>query len=300
MSISIDRLVTPLLTPFKENLEIDYESIINHVEILLKNNIKNIFILSTSGEWYTLNYEERIKIIDKIVDIVGDKTNILVGIHSHNVYETFKILKYLNDIDIKYVVSLPPAHTENFTNIINYYNEICRMFNGYLMLYTYPKLMGYRIPVEILVSIVRENPNIDSIKITDRDLSYIYEVIIEVKKIGRDVKIFTGNGYYVLPIIEVGGYGTVDILLNVFPRIYRNIIGYYHVGDIEKLCREYKKLIELYMEIKKLGNIVKVCKSILKQLKIYNTDKTRIVVEDVKNEKILKILDKYREYVISM
>ena len=68
-----------LITPFQEDGSVDYKALIRLVEFQLKNGADFFCILATTGETPTLTAEEKKKIKDLIVDLVGGRVPILMG-----------------------------------------------------------------------------------------------------------------------------------------------------------------------------------------------------------------------------
>ena len=73
-----------LITPFLENGSVDYKSLIRLVEYQLNNGADFFCILATTGETPTLTAEEKQKIKDLIVDLVGGRVPILMGCGGNN------------------------------------------------------------------------------------------------------------------------------------------------------------------------------------------------------------------------
>ena len=68
-----------LITPFKQNGEVDYEALMRLVDYQLNNGADFFCILATTGETPTLSPEEKQKIKDLIVDKVQGKVPILMA-----------------------------------------------------------------------------------------------------------------------------------------------------------------------------------------------------------------------------
>jgi 4-hydroxy-tetrahydrodipicolinate synthase len=67
-------ILVPMVTPFKEDQSVDYEAAVSIAEKLIDDNKADSIILSgTTGEFFTLNFEERVKLFKVIKGAVGDK-----------------------------------------------------------------------------------------------------------------------------------------------------------------------------------------------------------------------------------
>jgi 4-hydroxy-tetrahydrodipicolinate synthase len=57
-----------MITPFKNDLNIDEEAIKWLIEYLERNNINGAFVISTTGEFVHLTKEEKIKVVKTAID----------------------------------------------------------------------------------------------------------------------------------------------------------------------------------------------------------------------------------------
>ena len=62
--MKIKGIYTPIVTPFGKNNEIDYESLETILKFLLKKQIHGIVVGGTTGEYFSLNFQERIQLFD--------------------------------------------------------------------------------------------------------------------------------------------------------------------------------------------------------------------------------------------
>ena len=93
-----------LVTPFKEDGSVDYKSLIRLVEYQLDNGADFFCILATTGETPTLTTEEKQKIKETIVSLVGGRVPILMGCGGNN---TTSVIEELQTRDFQGI-----EHTE--------------------------------------------------------------------------------------------------------------------------------------------------------------------------------------------
>ena len=73
-----------LVTPFKEDGSVDYKSLVRLVEYQLDNGADFLCILATTGETPVLTADEKQKIKETIVSLVGGRVPILMGCGGNN------------------------------------------------------------------------------------------------------------------------------------------------------------------------------------------------------------------------
>ena len=65
------RLITAMVTPFKENGDVDYESAVRLAKYLIEHGSEGILVGGTTGEGATMSCEEKLKLYRSVVDAVG-------------------------------------------------------------------------------------------------------------------------------------------------------------------------------------------------------------------------------------
>ena len=66
------KLLVPVVTPFKADMSVDYDAIVEIGAGLIERNFADTFILTgTTGEFFTMSFEERIKVFDVMKDAFG-------------------------------------------------------------------------------------------------------------------------------------------------------------------------------------------------------------------------------------
>ena len=73
-----------LITPFKQNLKVDYNSLYSLIDYQLNNSTDAIIICGTTGEAPTLTDYEHLKVIEKCIDKVNGKIPVIAGTGSNN------------------------------------------------------------------------------------------------------------------------------------------------------------------------------------------------------------------------
>ena len=60
-------IIVPLITPFKDNLEVDYDALKWLVQYLADKGVDGFFPISTTGEFPNLDFEEKINIVREVI-----------------------------------------------------------------------------------------------------------------------------------------------------------------------------------------------------------------------------------------
>ena len=98
---------TPMVTPFK-NDEILYDGIVENVKKMNQTGLRGYFVLGTNGEFKSLSVEERLKVLQTVVDNAAPDKVVMAGTAAESTKETIDITKEAAKIGAKSVSLLMP------------------------------------------------------------------------------------------------------------------------------------------------------------------------------------------------
>lgn len=166
-------IITPLITPFKEDEEIDFnglESLLN----FLKDKVDGMFVNATTGEFTSLNKDEKIEILKFVKDKIKDKVKLFSNINSTSFKEVKELIEISNNLNYNAIVITPPYFLiPNTQGMKNYFQLILEITKIPLLIYNIPTYTGYSLSVEIIKEIALSNENLIGVKATIDSLNYI-------------------------------------------------------------------------------------------------------------------------------
>ena len=80
MELSLKGIIPPMITPLKENGDLDLQGLQRLIDHLISGGVHGIFLLGTTGEAPSLSYEIRKELITEACKINNGRVPILVGI----------------------------------------------------------------------------------------------------------------------------------------------------------------------------------------------------------------------------
>src|SRR5512147_2436780 len=78
---------TALITPMNRNRQVDYEGLQQLVDFQIKNGVKGILAVGTTGESPTLDWNEHSKVIEKTHEHAGKRCLTIAGTGSNSTQE---------------------------------------------------------------------------------------------------------------------------------------------------------------------------------------------------------------------
>ena len=101
-----------LVTPFNEDLSIDFESLTKLIEYNIDNGTNFLVVLGTTAETATLSEEEKKQIIQHVVKINNQRLPLVLGIGGNNTVDIKKQIESTNLNDFSAILSVSPYYNK--------------------------------------------------------------------------------------------------------------------------------------------------------------------------------------------
>ena len=100
-----------LVTPFNEDLSVDFDALKNLVEFNIDNGVDYLVINGTTAESATITKEEKLQIITTIVEVNNNRLPLVLGVGGNNTQTIIDELKSLDLSNIDAILSVAPYYS---------------------------------------------------------------------------------------------------------------------------------------------------------------------------------------------
>jgi 4-hydroxy-tetrahydrodipicolinate synthase len=144
------KILVPMVTPFQRDQSVDYDGLIQVAGKLIDENKADSLILTgTTGEFFTLNFDERIKIFDVVKRAVGDRIPLIAGTGSASTVEAIALSKKAEELGYDLVMVVAPYYTKpGQDEICNHFRMIAENISINMIMYNIPIFSGINIHPE--------------------------------------------------------------------------------------------------------------------------------------------------------
>ena len=218
-----------VITPFKENDDIDFEAYKNVINFLIEGKVDYLVVLGTTGEAPVLSRAEKMDIIKYTYDVVGDKLPVVVGIGGNNTAELLKDLQEFPLDDATAVLSASPYYSKpSQQGLFEHYKVLAENAPKPLLLYNVPARTGRNVEASTILRLAHEVGNIAGIKEAGGDFNQCIQVL---KERPADFLVVSGDDNLVLPQIACGMDGLISVAGNGFPAEMSEMVRKCLAGD---------------------------------------------------------------------
>ncbi|WP_195339944.1 dihydrodipicolinate synthase family protein [Fusobacterium sp. 1001295B_180824_G3] len=233
-------IYVPILTPIKENEEVDVEKLREHVNYIIDNGVHGILAHGSNGEFYMFDDDDYELIAKTIVDEVKGRVPVLMGIGAIRTSKAIKLAKLGEKLGVDGLSLLQPMFLKpNDEELFLYFKEIADSVpNLSVLLYNNPRV-GYTMSGDLVERLAREVPNIKGMKDSSGDINQLMEFIRRTRDL--EFKVFGGKDTMIYASLAVGAVGSVCSTANIFPEIVTSIYNEYVAGNLkESLELQYR------------------------------------------------------------
>jgi 4-hydroxy-tetrahydrodipicolinate synthase len=232
-----------IVTPMKENGEVNYEVLADLLEEQIAGSTDAIIICGTTGESSTLSHEEHLAVIKFAIDQVKGRIPVIAGTGS-NCTET---AIYLSQEAEKYgadaLLQVTPYYNKaTQKGLIKHFTAVANSVKIPVILYNVPSRTGCNILPETAVEMAKNVENIVAIKEASGNISQIAKLI---QLADGCIDVYSGNDDQIVPILSLGGKGVISVLSNVAPKETHDIVQLYLDGKVTESCELQLKALPL-------------------------------------------------------
>ncbi|MBI3195624.1 MAG: dihydrodipicolinate synthase family protein [Ignavibacteriae bacterium] len=162
----IKGIFPPMLTPFKENGDVDYNAFIRNIEKWDNEPLGGYLVLGSNSETAYLNEEEKLTLIELTVQTAKKQRTILAGTGLESTRETIRLTNMAARLGAHAALVLTPNYYSGQMSdeaLIKHFTSIADASEIPILIYNVPKFTHFNISVEA-VRILSQHPNIIGMK----------------------------------------------------------------------------------------------------------------------------------------
>lgn len=220
-----------IVTPMKDNGEVDYESFGKLIEYQIQGSTDAIIVCGTTGEASTLTHEEHLNVIKYCVETVAGRIPVIAGTGSNCTETAVYLSKEAEKYGVDGLLLVSPYYNKATQNgLYMHFKTVAEAVEIPVLIYNIPGRTGCNILPETIVKLCRDVENIVGVKEASGDIKQIVHLAALAD---GSVDIYSGDDNQIVPILSLGGLGVISVLSNVAPKKTHEICQRFFDGDIE-------------------------------------------------------------------
>lgn len=232
--------IVALVTPFKENGEVDFAKLEELVSWHIKQGTEAIVPCGTTGESPTLSHEEHEKTVEFVIKKAAGRIPVIAGTGSNSTSEALRLTKSAAKAGADGALLVVPYYNKpTQEGMYQHFKKIAEEVDIPIILYNIPGRTGVNLAPETVARLAGIK-NIVGIKEASGQMDQVSAIISSC-----DITVLSGDDSMTLPMLSVGGKGVVSVIANIVPKDMIALIDAYNKKDTKKAADWHKKLFAL-------------------------------------------------------
>ena len=247
MSFKVEGVIPPHITPFTKEGDLDLEALKKCVNFWVESGVSGLTPCGSNGEAPYLTREERMKVIETVLNEVKGRVPVIPGTGGISTRETIQLTKDAEDLGVDAALIVTPFYYKySDRELIAHYSKILESVDLPILLYNVPKFTGFSIKPEIVAELASEYSNLIGVKNSSGDIAQISKLI---NLVGDKISIMAGTADILLPTLLLGGKGGIIAVAIVFPELCVKLYETFKEGDLVKASK-------LQLQISRINDIL--------------------------------------------
>ena len=236
-----------LVTPFKENGEVNYEKLEEIVEEQIAGGTDSIIVCGTTGEASTMSHEEHLDVVGYVCKVTGKRIPVIAGTGSNCTETAVYLSAEAQRRGADGLLLVSPYYNKATQNGLKaHFKAVADAVKIPILLYNIPGRTGVTILPQTIAGLCKNVENIVGVKEASGNFSAIATLM---NLADGKVDLYSGNDDQIVPLLSLGGKGVISVLSNVAPRQTHDICAAYFEGDTARSAKLQLDAIPLITEL---------------------------------------------------
>jgi 4-hydroxy-tetrahydrodipicolinate synthase len=233
---------TALVTPFTRSGALDEAGVRRLARRQIDAGIHFLVPCGTTGETPTLTPDERLRIVEIIVDEANRQVPVLAGAGGYNTHEVIEAAQQMARAGADGILSVAPYYNKPTPEgLYQHYKAIADALPVPVIVYNVPGRTGVNVDVGTITRL-SSVPNIIGVKEASGNMTQMCEIC---RAVPPEFLVLSGDDALTLPVMAVGGRGIISVASNEIPGEMARMVELAESGDFAGARKMHNELLPL-------------------------------------------------------
>lgn len=246
------RILVPMVTPFKQDQSVDYDAAAGVAEKLVEEKkVDSLILTGTTGEFFSMNSEERVRLFEVVKEAVGDKVPLIAGTGAVSTLETIELSKRAEQLGIGLVMVVSPYYTRpSQKELYNHFSTVASELKINVVMYNIPIFAGVNLEPETVAELAKID-NIIGIK-EEAEINP-KQITAYINCTPEDFIVYCGDDAMILEAFAQGAAkrlgGIVSGGAHLIGDRLREMIEIFLAGNVAKAAKMQQSFLPLFRSL---------------------------------------------------
>lgn len=234
-----------LVTPFHEDLSVDYTALGQLVDHVTAGGVDFLVVMGTTGESPTLAENEKIEVLKFVKSRNSNNLPIVYGLGGNDTAALVKRYQEFEEEVDAFLAVCPYYNRPAQKGLQAHFEAIAEVAKKPIILYNVPKRTGCNLDTETVLALAK-HPNIIGIK--EASGSRVIQAEEIARKMPADFVLTSGDDDLIHPFIKIGGHGVISVIANALPSQTSSLVNKSIAGESQPngvIADEFDQILNL-------------------------------------------------------
>ena len=243
IKLKMPRLITAMITPFDDRLQVNYAKAAEVAEHLVQNGTEGIVVAGTTGESPVLSDEEKLRLFATVKEQVGSRVSVWAGTGSNNTQHSIELSREAEKLGVDGVLLVGPYYNKpSQEGLYQHFRAIAEAINIPAMVYNIPSRTSSNILPETIARLAQID-NIVALKESSGDMNQVSQLAYLLPE---GMKVYSGDDSLTLPMMALGAHGVVSVASHLVGKDIQRMITAFNNGDTREATRIHLALYPIF------------------------------------------------------
>lgn len=237
------KLLTAMVTPYDEKLEVNYDKAAELARYLVANGSDGLVVSGTTGESPVLSIEEKLRLFSTVKAAVGSQVEVWAGTGSYSTKATIELSEEAEKAGVDGLLLVCPYYNKpSQEGLYLHFKAVAERVSIPLMLYNIPGRTGINLLPETVLKLAAID-NISAIKEACGSMDQVSQL---KTLLPEDFAIYSGDDSLTLPMLAIGASGVVSIASHLVGKEIKQMLDAFASGDNARALEMHRYLFPMF------------------------------------------------------
>ncbi len=223
-------ILSAMATPFDSAGALNESALRTLTDGTIAAGVHGLITCGSTGEFPAMTTEERKRVTEIVAEHNHGRVPLAVGTGSTSTAVAIDLTRHAKSVGADAVMVLNPYYEPmSLDEVYGYYAEIASAVDLPIMVYNIPMCTGVNLPVQFMLKMAREIPQVQYVKDSSGDLSQVEEMML---RHGDEITTFNGQDTVTFSGLSLGAKGAVWGAANCMPRQCAELFDLCEAGNL--------------------------------------------------------------------
>jgi 4-hydroxy-tetrahydrodipicolinate synthase len=234
-------ILTAMVTPFDSSGALREDAIRRLARHLVEHGSDGLVVAGTTGEAPTLDDAEKLRLMEIVVDEVGDHATVVAGTGSNDTAHSVHLTAQAAERGVDAVLVVTPYYNKpNRRGLVEHFKAVAAATDLPVLLYNIPARCVINLEPDLLAELARID-NVVGVKQANSDSDQARRIVEDT-----GLALYAGDDNLLGPFAEIGGAGGITVSSHLVGEQMKDLYDAARTGDVERSRAIDGELADVY------------------------------------------------------